>query len=83
MIERSKEMLPWISAQCVRFQPSLVGTLRLGRTNSFFLGGDRAILFALYRTAKGLGVTAVYEPPIPAIEMDGNFLRSLTSEIDG
>src|SRR5215204_3073161 len=39
MIHESKEMLNWILQQGVRFQPSLGGTLSLGRTNSFFLGG--------------------------------------------
>src|SRR5579871_3777821 len=51
MIHESKEMLTWIAAQGVRFQPSLGGTLSLGRTNSFFLGGGRAMLNALYLTA--------------------------------
>src|SRR4029077_2147029 len=36
MIAESKPMLAWIAAQGVRFQPSLGGTLSLGRTNSFF-----------------------------------------------
>ena len=54
MIHESKDMLHWIVAQSVRWQPSLGGTLSLGRTNSFFLGGGRAMLNALYRTAEGL-----------------------------
>ena len=52
MIHESKEVLEWVAAQGVRFQPSLGGTLSLGRTNSFFLGGGRAMLNALYRTAE-------------------------------
>ena len=44
MIHDSKDMLNWIAEQGVRFQPSLGGTLSLGRTNSFFLGGGRAML---------------------------------------
>ena len=38
----------------------LGGTLSLGRTNAFFLGGGRAMLNALYRTAESLGVTVAY-----------------------
>ena len=49
-------MLDWIVEQGVRWQPSLGGTLSLGRTNSFFLGGGRAMLNALYLTAESLGV---------------------------
>ena len=48
MIKESKDILNWIVEQGVRWQPSLGGTLSLGRTNSFFLGGGRAMLNALY-----------------------------------
>ena len=56
MIAESKDILNWIVEQGVRWQPSLGGTLSLGRTNSFFLGGGRAMLNALYLTAEKLGV---------------------------
>jgi tricarballylate dehydrogenase len=44
MIHESKSVLDWLPRQGVRYQPSLGGTLSLGRTNSFFLGGGRAML---------------------------------------
>src|ERR1700704_5491768 len=56
MIKESKDILNWIVEQGVRWQPSLGGTLSLGRTNSFFLGGGRGMLNALYLTAQQLGV---------------------------
>lgn len=75
MIAESKEVLDWIQAQGVRFQPSLGGTLSLGRTNSFFLGGGRAMLNALYLTAERLGVEARYEAEVTALDIaDGTFL---------
>ena len=58
-IAESKDILRWIEDQGVRWQPSLGGTLSLGRTNSFFLGGGRAMLNALYRTAERLGVNRI------------------------
>src|SRR5215469_9026585 len=61
MIRESKEVLVWLTEQGVRYQPSLGGTLSLGRTNAFFLGGGRAMLNALYRTAERLGVAVLYE----------------------
>ncbi len=64
MIRESSALLGWIAAQGVRFQPSLGGTLSLGRTNSFFLGGGRAMLNALYRTAAALGVAVVYDAEV-------------------
>src|SRR5437016_11666907 len=60
MIKESKDILDWIVKQGVRWQPSLGGTLSLGRTNSFFLGGGRAMLNALYRTAQQLGGVVLY-----------------------
>lgn len=83
MIADSKQMLGWMAAQGVRFQPSLGGTLSLGRTNSFFLGGGRAMLNTLYRTAENLGVDVLYEAPVVDLDMiDGRF-RAATVERDG
>jgi tricarballylate dehydrogenase len=74
MIAQSKPMLDWIQAQGVRFQPSLGGTLSLGRTNSFFLGGGRAMLNALYQTAESLGVTVHYDTEVIDLDVaDGTF----------
>jgi precorrin 3B synthase CobZ len=83
MIAESKDMLNWIVEQGVRFQPSLGGTLSLGRTNSFFLGGGRAMLNALYRTAEDLGVDVVYDAEVIDLDIaDGRF-SSATIRHDG
>lgn len=78
MIDRSKPMLDWIQQQGVRFQPSLGGTLSLGRTNSFFLGGGRAMLNALYRTAEGLGVEVEYDAEVVDVEVEVDAFRLAT-----
>lgn len=71
MIAESATILDWIERQGVRFQPSFEGTLSLGRTNSFFLGGGRAMLNALYRTAEGLGVDIAYDAEVTALDIQG------------
>src|SRR6187399_1754811 len=77
MIRESKEILDWIVEQGVRWQPSLGGTLSLGRTNSFFLGGGRAMLNALYLTAEKLGVTVRYDAEVTDLEIEhGMFLSA-------
>lgn len=77
MIHQSKDMLHWIVQQGVHFQPPLGGTLSLGRTNSFFLGGGRAMLNALYRTAEQLGVAIAYEAEVVSLDIrDGMFLSA-------
>jgi len=50
-IRESQNSVPWLEARGVRFQKALSGTLHLGRTNAFFLGGGKALVNALYRHA--------------------------------
>lgn len=77
MIHESKDILNWIVEQGVRWQPSLGGTLSLGRTNSFFLGGGRAMLNALYRTAEELGVDILYNAEVIDLKIEhGMFLSA-------
>ena len=83
MIAQSEGILPWITQQGVRFQPPLNGTLSLGRTNSFFLGGGRAMLNSLYRTAEELGVRILYDAPVTDLEITQGRFRSAAARIDG
>jgi tricarballylate dehydrogenase len=78
MIRESKEMLTWIAEQGVRFQPSLGGTLSLGRTNSFFLGGGRSMLNALYLTAERLEIEFEYEAEVVDLDIEDGTCRSAT-----
>src|SRR5258708_5415682 len=84
MISESREILDWIVEQGVRWQPSLGGTLSLGRTNSFFLGGGRAMLNALYLTAEQLGVEVLYDAEALDLHIDnGMFLSAALKRGDG
>jgi tricarballylate dehydrogenase len=83
MIAESKPMLGWIAEQGVRFQPSLGGTLGLGRTNSFFLGGGRAMLNALYRTAEALGVEVLYDAEVVDLDVDDGMFLGASFQHDG
>src|ERR1700716_131080 len=84
MISESKDVLDWIVEQGVRWQPSLGGTLSLGRTNSFFLGGGRAMLNALYLTAEQLGVEILYDAEVLDLEInEGMFLSADLKQGDG
>jgi tricarballylate dehydrogenase len=84
MIAESKDILHWIVQQGVRWQPSLGGTLSLGRTNSFFLGGGRAMLNALYLTAEQLGIDILYDAEVIDLDIaDGMFLSATIKRGDG
>ena len=82
-IARSRELLGWMDEQGVRFQPPLGGTLSLGKTNAFFLGGGRGMLNALYRRAEALGVTCIYDAKIIALTIEDGFFVSATIQHEG
>ena len=72
-LEKSAELTGWLGERGVRFQPALSGTLNLGRTNAFFLGGGRALLNSLCRHAEGLGVAFLYETEVAELRMDDGY----------
>jgi len=70
----------WMIRHGVRFQPSLVGTLQLARTNAFFLGGGKALLNAYYRSAEALGVEVAYDTEvIDLVIRDGKFSSAIVA----
>jgi tricarballylate dehydrogenase len=59
---RATNRLPeWMSRRGARWQQPLAGTLHLGRTNRWFLGGGKALLNAYYRTAEDMGIAFRYD----------------------
>lgn len=80
-IARSAELWEWLGAQGVRFQPPLGGTLSLGRTNAFFLGGGRAMLNTLYDTAERLGIEIVYDAMVVDLDIaEGRFVAAAVAQ---
>jgi tricarballylate dehydrogenase len=78
MIRESAGLGDWLVERGVRFQPALSGTLSLGRTNAFFLGGGKALLNALYRHAESIGVHCCYDAPVTDVEMTDGCFQSAT-----
>ncbi|MGC6517319.1 MAG: FAD-dependent tricarballylate dehydrogenase TcuA [Candidatus Puniceispirillaceae bacterium] len=79
-LEKSAELTNWLGARGVRFQPALSGTLNLGRTNAFFLGGGRALLNSLCRHAEKIGITIVYETSVSDLLMEDGFCEGVVLE---
>ena len=79
-LEKSAELTTWLSERGVRFQPALSGTLNLGRTNAFFLGGGRALLNHLCDYAEKIGVRFIYESPVSAMQIEDGFCTSISLE---
>jgi tricarballylate dehydrogenase len=80
MTIRASAGLPaWMAARGVHFQHSLTGTLSLGRTNAFFLGGGKALVNAYYRTAERLGVRILYDSEVTDLRLEDGAVRAVTA----
>jgi tricarballylate dehydrogenase len=69
VVEESLTVADWMSEHGVRWQQPLTGTLHLGRTNRFFLGGGKALVNTYYDTAQSLGVHVEYEAAVTDVEL--------------
>lgn len=75
-IQASASCTEWMANYGVRFQPSLGGTMQLGRTNAFFLGGGKALVNAYYKAAHKLGIKVLYNTRVIDIDIqDGVFKK--------
>jgi CitB-like protein len=70
---RESETVPqWMTEHGARWQPPLTGTLHLGRTNRFFLGGGKALINTYHRTAAHSGITVRYGITVEDLVLDGD-----------
>lgn len=77
-VRESESMPAWMSAHGVRWQAPLAGTLHLGRTNRFFLGGGKALVNAYYREIdRRPGIRVVYDAMVDDFEFDGPECRAV------
>ena len=73
-IRASAKLTDWMTSYGVRLQHSLGGTLQLGRTNAFFVGGGKALMNAYYAAAERLGVRVFYNTEVIDLDVaDGEF----------
>ena len=82
-IRASTECTEWMGNSGVRFQHALSGTLQLGRTNAFFLGGGKAMMNAYYDAAERKGVRVVYNAEVVDLEVFKGEFRSASVLVDG
>src|SRR5437867_782329 len=83
IIRGSVEITLWMRRYGVRFQPSLEGTLHLGRTNAFFLGGGKALLNAYYAAAQRRGIRVHYNAEVTGLNIHNGKCESGTVLLDG
>ena len=82
-IRTTGEVLPWMEARGVRFQPSLSGTLSLSRTNAFFLGGGKALMNAYYMEAERMGIAVYYNSEVTSLQVVDGAVREVTAMVEG
>ena len=82
-VEQSESAPRWMTQHGAMWQAPLTGTLHLGRTNRFFLGGGKALLNRYYRTAASLGVVVRYESLVEELLFDGDRCAGLVVTSDG
>ena len=71
-VSDSETIPAWMAAHGARWQRPLSGTLQLGRTNRFFLGGGKALLNSYYRhLATRPNVTVAYDAKVEEFEFTG------------
>ena len=71
-VRETSKLPQWMSDHGAEWQQPLAGTLHLGRTNRWFLGGGKSLLNSYYRTAERMGVDFRYDALVEdlAIEND-------------
>jgi tricarballylate dehydrogenase len=82
-IRQSGTCPEWMAREGVRFQAALHGTLQLGRTNLFFLGGGKALMNSYYASAERLGIDVLYEADVVDLRLTGGRFESLDARVDG
>lgn len=71
VIRRSEELPEWMSKHGASWQAALAGTLHLGRTNRWFLGGGKALINSYYATLHRMDVEIRYDACVDDLLLDG------------
>ena len=84
LVVRASAACPdWMRRHGVRFQSSLRGTLHLGRTNAFFLGGGKALMNSYYAAAGRLGVRVFYDAEVTGLDIPDGVFQSASLRLAG
>jgi tricarballylate dehydrogenase len=83
-IRESKTLPAWMEEHGISWQAPLAGTLSLGRTNRWFLGGGKALLNSYYDTASKMGIEARYDACVEDLSIEnGRFESVVVKRPDG
>jgi tricarballylate dehydrogenase len=82
-IRASASCTDWMKRYGVRFQHAMGGTLHLGRTNAFFLGGGKAMMNAYYAKAERAGIRIIYNAEVVDLDVVDGYFQSASVLVEG
>jgi tricarballylate dehydrogenase len=83
VIRQSSKLYEWMSEHGASWQPPLAGTLHLGRTNRWFLGGGKALLNGYYRTAERMGIGVRYDAVVEDLVIENGRFEGVALKGNG
>jgi tricarballylate dehydrogenase len=83
VIRQSSKLYEWMSEHGASWQPPLAGTLHLGRTNRWFLGGGKALLNGYYRTAQSMGISIRYNAVVEDVVIENGRFEGVAVKGEG
>lgn len=79
-VKESETVPSWMASHGISWQPALKGTLHLGKTNRFFLGGGKALINAYHLTLNKMGIAVVYDAFVEDLELNGDLCTGVIVE---
>ena len=76
-------MPAWMTEHGAAWQQPLAGTLSLGRTNRWFLGGGKALLNSYYRTAQKMGICIRYDAMVEDLAIENGRFEGVMLKSNG
>jgi tricarballylate dehydrogenase len=76
-IRESRGLPQWMVEHGISWQPPLAGTINLGRTNHWFLGGGKALVNTYYSTALNMGIEVRYNAVVEDLLIDDRTFRAV------
>ena len=83
VVRESRNVPEWMKRRGIKWQRPLRGTLHLGRTNLFFLGGGKALVNVYYETARKRGLQVAYNAMVEDLIVEDGQCVGVIANIEG
>ena len=83
LVEESQDVPDWMEKHGAILRREIRGTLHLGRSNAFFLGGGKAVANTYYETIVRRKGRVLYESAVEDVLLDGAVARGVVARVGG